>query len=111
MLSAKSIMFRWRRFFIFACFLVAIASNSIQATHISASRVARSERLLRRVPNGEQTDASAFVIPEDDPDGTPTVIVARTAIANIQSAILNLRLKVSTAVAATPAERHTVLRL
>ena len=85
-------MLRRPRFFVLALFFVAIASNFIQAAQISVSQTARSAYLLTRAPNAEQTDDSAFIMPDDDSDDTPIPILAQNSIDNIQSAVLSLRL-------------------
>lgn len=104
-------MLRQPRFFILACFLVALTSNFIQVAQISINQSAALERLLSGVPNGDQTNDSAFIVPDDDSDDTPTLTLAQTTVENVQSTFLNFRLNVSTAVMTPPAERHTVLRL
>lgn len=103
-------MLRRPRFFILACFLVAITSNFIQVAQVSVSKADPSERsLLSETPDAQQDD-SAFIVPgEDDSDETPVLLVAQTTIENIQSTLLSLRLNASTAVSS--AERHMVLRL
>ena len=103
-------MLRQPRFLVLACFLVAITSNFIQAAQISVTQTTVSERVLSGAPNAQQTDDLAFIVPDDDSDDTPVLILAQTTIENIQSAFLSLRLNVSTAVRATPVERHIVLR-
>src|SRR5262245_35381981 len=104
-------MLRQQRFFILVCFLVAITSNCIQATYISVSEAALSERLVSGAPDGKQTTDSAFIVPDDDSDDTPTLILVQIPVENIQAAFLNSHWNVSTAVTASAAERHTVLRL
>ena len=103
-------MLRQPRFFILACFLLAIASNFIQATYISVSQ-ATSEHLLSTAPDGEQSTDSVFIVPDDDSDDTPTLILVQTPLEDIQSSFLNSHLNVSPAVTDARTERHTVLRL
>ena len=104
-------MIRQPRFFILAFFFVSITSNFIQAAQISLSHTATAESLLSRASDAKETDDSTFIVPEDDSDDTPCLILAQSTIQNIQSAFLILRLNVSAAVMTVPAERHTVLRL
>ena len=104
-------MLRQPRFLILICFLVAITINFIQATYISVSQAALSERLVSGAPDNDQTTDSAFIVSDDDSDDTPTLILVQIPVENIQSAFLNSHLNVSTAVTASRAERHTVLRL
>ncbi len=103
-------MLRQPRFFILACFLLAITNNFIHAPRISIGQKAPSERLLSRA--AEQPDDFVFVVPEDDSDGPPILILVRTTVENIQSFVLSFRLNLSAVITAARAERnHTVLRL
>ena len=102
-------MLRQPRFFILVCFLVAITSNCIQATYISASQAASCKCLVSGAPNAEQTTDSAFIVPDDDLGDTPTLVLAQSVLENIQSAFSHLNM--STAVTESLAKRHTVLRL
>ena len=104
-------MLRQPRFFILACFLVAIASNFIQATRISVNQATSAERLLSGGTTSERD--SAFIVSDDDNSGdTPVLVLTQTTIENIPSAFLSFRLNLSTAITAAQAERnYTVLRL
>ncbi len=105
-------MLRQPRFLILAFFLFAITSNFIQAARISVNQTASTRRLLSRVADAGQTDSSVFVVPEDDSDSPPTLILVHTTIENILSFVLSLSLNLSAAITAALAERnHTVLRL
>jgi hypothetical protein len=99
------------RFFILACFLVVITSNCIQATYISVSQAFLSGRLVSGPPNSDQTADSAFIVPDDDSDDTPTLILVQTPLEEIQFVFSSTHFTMSTAITASPAERHTVLRL
>jgi hypothetical protein len=101
-----------RRVYLILIFLIALASNCVQASRIDFDPIPSSLSILTGAAN-DQADEFQFVIitNDDDSDDTPTPIHAQTTIENIQSIFLSMRLNVSTAVTATLVERSTVLRL
>ena len=101
-----------RRVFLILIFLIAVASNCVQGSHIGVDPILSPLSILAGAAYA-QADEFQFVIITnyDDSDDTPTPIHAQTTIENIQSISLSLRLNVSIAVTAAPAERSTVLRL
>jgi hypothetical protein len=103
-------MSRHLRLQILLCFLVAIASNCIQAAQISFNQ-SLSVVLFGEPATPAQNDDSVFLIADDDDsDQTPNLILTQTGIDGIQPLLFSLSHS-EAAVTAVQAERHTVLTL
>ena len=104
-------MSRYLRLPIFFCFLVAIASNSVQATQISLDPIASLVTLLGAPPDAAQKDDSTFLGTDDDnSDAANHLIHAGTTIDAIQPFSF-LPCYPAVAVTAVQIKSHTVLRL
>jgi hypothetical protein len=92
------------------CFLVAIASNCIQAAQISFNQ-SPSVVLFGEPALPVQNDDSVFLITDDDDsDQTPNLILTQTEIDDIEPFPFSLS-HPGAFVTAVQAKRHTVLRL
>ena len=103
-------MSRCVRLPILLCFLIAIASNCIQATQISFDQLTSNLTLVDDTPDTAQKDDSAFLVTDDDSDDADRLIHAETEIDALQPFRFSPRYP-AVAVAAVQIKSHTVLRL
>jgi hypothetical protein len=96
---------------ILLCFLVAIASNRIQATQISLGRLISLADFNGQTSGAAQNDDSVLLITDgDDSDDTGHLILVQTEINGIQPFPFSLSDTV-TGVTVVQAKRYTVLKL
>ena len=103
-------MSRLLRLPILLSFLIAIASNCIQATQISFDQRGSLVTLLGAPPDAAQNEDLAFLVTDDDSDGAPKLMLAETEVHGIQP-FRSFRCCPAVAVTAVQLKPLTVLRL